>query len=80
LIDNKSNVKVSVIMYSNFSEIVIENEIPRIELLDRITFKGGSTSFEEPLMHGYEIAKRHFETDKKTVMLFMSDGVAEFPT
>ena len=42
-------MKVSVIVYDDISDVVIEFETPNRSLLDKIVYTGFGTNFEKPM-------------------------------
>ena len=75
-------MRISVISYNHVSTIVIENESPRVELMQKIrngAVVRGGTNFELPMMEAYALAERYKINSSAIVMYFLSDGSADYP-
>lgn len=72
--------RVSVITYDDISRVVIENEAPSVALMSRIQYMGHGTNFEKPLRDAYRLAKRYEGTSDRIVLLFLTDGTANYPS
>jgi len=46
----------------------------------RIKYMGYGTNFDAPLGDAYTLAKKYENQSAKIVLLFLSDGTAEYPT
>ena len=71
--------RVSVITYDDISRVVIENQSPDPALMSRITYMGHGTNFEKPLSDAYRLAKRYESQSDRFVLLFLTDGTANYP-
>jgi uncharacterized protein with von Willebrand factor type A (vWA) domain len=72
-------VRVSAIGYDDRSDILFENQPASPDLVQRISYGGGSTDFEAPLQDALKIISRHPDPERVTI-LFMSDGSAAYPS
>lgn len=48
--------------------------------MSRIEYMGYGTNFEKPLADAYTLAKRYESQSDSIVLLFLTDGNAEYPT
>ena len=73
-------MKVSVIVYDDISDTVIEYRKPSRQILDQIVYTGFGTHFGKPLEDGYDLAKKYLDKSSNIIMLLLSDGEADYPT
>jgi uncharacterized protein with von Willebrand factor type A (vWA) domain len=71
--------KITVINYNSNAQITFKEEKPKIELADKIPFRGGKTNFDEPLKTAFDVCKSSEGKYDKFVLYFMTDGGSDVP-
>lgn len=73
-------VKVTVIVYTESANMLINTETPVQSHVNKLSFKSGGTDFNPPLSMAYDNMIQNTKEFPKHRMYFLTDGQAPYPT